>query len=149
MPLTTTPVNACDVEIWLDNLAGTAMNISGSANTCNITLSQNIEVLRSFGSRWPARMQCGRDAEIALTIIYSETTDEGMDILKNWYFAAVPGNRTVTIYIPDKNVGADRFQFEAVLSELSWNMEAGEAGPIAVNATLAPNGEFTHSISAT
>jgi len=81
--------------------------------------------------------------------VYSTATDEGMDVLKNWFFAATPGLRTLTFYLPDKNVGSDKYSGEVVLESLSIPATADEASPIPVTAVLRPSGEFTLVSNAT
>ena len=91
MAQTTTHVNACDASIWLDNAAGTPIDISGSSNSITMNFSREIGELRTFQVKWPVRLGCGKDAEFTLRVVYSTASDEGMDILKNWYFADDPG----------------------------------------------------------
>lgn len=150
MAQTTTEINACDVSIWLDNAAGTLKDISGSSNQVSITLTLTSGATRTFASKWPRRKVCPKDAKIALSIVYSTTTDEGFDILKNWFFASDPGARTLKIYLPDKNVGSDTFSGEFVIDgDISIPLQAGTADPIVVSCTLAVSGEFSHSVAAT
>src|SRR5512139_574153 len=148
MTQTTTAVNACDVAIWLDNAAGTQKDISGSTNTASMEFTNQLGAVRTFGTRWMTRLECGKDATFALSVTYTTATDEAIDILKNWYFNN-PGNRTLTIYIPDKNVGSDVYECEARLESLDIPVESGSADPILVTATLKPNGEVTLTTNAT
>lgn len=149
MAQTTTAVNACDVAIWLDSGTLTPTDISGSSNNVDMDFDQEIGEYRTFGSRWPVRLECGKDAAFTLNIIYSTAADEALDILKTWYFASSPGNRTLSVYIPDKNVGSDHFQGECKIASLSWTAGSDEAGPIMVTANLLPDGEVTLSTLAT
>jgi hypothetical protein len=146
---TTTSINACDVEIWLDDDAGAPKNISGSSNSCTVNLSQNVGEQRTFGSKWPTRKICGRDCQVDLSIVYSSATDEAWDIIKQWYFADSPTKRTLTIYIPDKNVGSDKLAGEFWLETADIPLEAGEAAPIIVGCSLLVDGEFSLSTTAT
>ena len=149
MTQTTTYINACDASIWLDNAAGTLKDISGSSNTIQAEFTQVIGELSTFQQKWPVRLSCRKDATFTLGVVYSTATDEGMDVLKNWYFAATPGLRTLTFYIPDKNVGSDKYSGEVVLESLSIPSTADEASPIPVTAVLRPSGEFTLVSNAT
>ena len=149
MPQTTTAVNACDVSVWLDDSTNTLRDISGSSNNIEMNFDHEVESFVTFQSKWPARLECGKDASYTLSVIYSETANEGFDILKDWYFATSPGKRTCRVYIPDKNVGSDRFSGEFRLDSLSWSADRSSAGPIMVSATLLPDGEVTHSDVAT
>lgn len=149
MALTTTAVNGCDAGIYLDDSAGTPVDIGGSTNGITLNFTQNVAELRAYGSKWPTRLSCGKDATVNLVVIYSETADEGLDILKDWFFASSPGSRTLTIYLPDKNVGSDKYSGEFVIQDFSIPSTAGEAAPIAVAATLLCNGEVTMVTNAT
>jgi len=149
MATTSTAVNACNASLWLDDVSGTPRDISGSSNSIDVSLDHNLGEVLSFGSKWPKRLECGKDATVTIEVIYSETASEGWDVLKDWYFATAPGARTLTFYIPDKNVGSDKFETQARLESLSWTADRGEAGPIMVSATLRPDGELTHSDVAT
>lgn len=148
MAQTTTAVNACDVKIYLDNAAGTPTDISGSSNTCSMAFTNQLGAVRNFGTRWQIRLECGKDATFNLSAVYSTATDEAIDILKNWYFNT-PGNRTLTVYIPDKDVGADVYSCEARLENLNIPVEAGKADPIVVTCALMPNGPVTLVTNAT
>lgn len=146
---TTTAVNACDCGLWLDNAAGTPVDIGGSSNQVRTNLDHEIGKFSVFANEWPGRLECGKDATLTLQIIYSTTTDEGWDVLKTWYFSTPPGSRTLSLYIPDKNVGSDKFSGEMKLSALNWTASRGEPGPILVTATLLPDGDFEHTVAAT
>jgi len=82
-------------------------------------------------------------------VIYTTAADEAFDILKTWFFTTSPGNRTLSVYVPDKNVGSDRFQGEVKIENLSWTLTGGSADPIIATASLLPDGAITHSVSAT
>jgi len=149
MAQTTTMVNACDVSVWLDNAAGTLKDVSGSSNVLGMKFDMDIGEFKAFQSRWKARVECGKDAEFKLTAVYSETTDEALSILKNWFFAAAPGARSLKIYIPDKNVGSDLYSCEVRLKDLEIPADASKADPIMVSATLVPDGAVTLTTNAT
>ena len=146
---TTTAINACDVALWLDDNAGAPVDISGSSNQVRTNLDNNIGKFSVFQAEWPGRLECGKDATITLQIIYSSAADEGWDVLKQWYFTKPPGSRSLAVYIPDKNIGSDKFYGEMKLSSLNWTSSRDEAGPILVTATLLPDGDFDWTIAAT
>lgn len=149
MAQTTTYVNACDASIWLDNSSGTLTDISGSSNTISMEFIQVIGELSTFQQKWPVRLSCRKDATFNLGVVYSTASDEGKDILNDWYFATTPGLRTLTVYLPTKNVGSDKYSGEVVLESLSIPATADDASPIPVTAVLRPSGEFTRVTNAT
>lgn len=150
MAQTTTHVNACDVGVWLDDINGTARDISGSSNAASLTFSQNIGEMPTFGTDWPRRLACGRDATCKLTVIYSTAANEGKDILVDWFFGSDHSSaRTMSIYIPDKNVGSDMYSGNWVLESLDIPVQAGDGKPIAVSASLSCDGEITLSTAST
>jgi len=149
MAQTTTHVNACDVAVWLDNLAGTATDISGSANSVSMSFTREVGDLRTFQAKWPVRTGCGKDVEITLRVVYSTASDEAVDILKNWYFANDPGSRSFSLYVPTKNVGSDHYYGEVTISSFTFDTDPTEPGPIAVEAVLMSDGEFSHTVATT
>jgi hypothetical protein len=149
MAQTTTAISACDVGIWLDDDAGTQQDISGSSNEVDMAFEQNIGEFVTFGSRWPVRQECGKDASFTVQIVYSSAADEAFDILKTWFFSNTPGQRTLSVYIPDKNVGSDHFTCEVRIASFNFTPSRGEAGPIIVSAELLPDGEVTHTTAST
>jgi len=149
MAQTTTHVNACDASVWLDNLAGTPVDISGSSNSINMAFTREVGELRTFQVKWPVRLGCGKDATFTLRAVYSTATDEAMDVLKNWYFADDPGSRSLSVYIPDKNVGSDYYYGEVTIASFNFNADPTEPGPIAVEAELLPDGAWALTTAST
>jgi hypothetical protein len=151
MAQTTTHISACDVAIWVDNNAGTPTDISGSTNSVNLTISATAEQMRTFGSRWPVRKSCPLDSNIEITVVYSTANDEGMDLIKEWVFGANPGEaRTVSVYVPDKNVGSDRYYGEFVLDgDIEIPLEAGNAEPVSVTLPLSITGALSQTAAST
>lgn len=149
MALTTTAVSACNVSVWLDDVNGTPQEISGSSNSVELEFTLNLGEVNAFQNQWPVRQECGKDASIGLEILYTEAADEAFDVIKDWYFASNPGARTLTIYVPDKNVGSDKYECEARIESFSFTAESGEANPIMVSVSLKPDGELTHTDVAT
>lgn len=149
MAQTTTHVNACDASIWLDNSAGTPVDISGSSNSITMNFTREVGELRTFQVKWPVRLGCGKDAEFTLRAVYSTAADEAMDVLKNWYFADDPGSRSLHVYIPDKNVGSDHYYGEVTIASFNFNADPTEPGPIAVECSLLPDGAWTLTTAST
>ena len=149
MTATDTAITACDVGVWIDNAAGTLKDVSGSSNKATLNFDNNLGQFTPFGAQWPKRVECGKDAKIDLEIIYSTAADEGFDIIKNWFFATPSGDRTVRIYVPDKNVGSDMFYGEHKIQNFSFALTGGSADPVVVSVSLLPNGEVSHVVNAT
>lgn len=149
MAQTTTYINACDASVWLDSSAGTLTDISGSSNTVNMEFIQLIGELSTYQQKWPVRLSCRKDATFTLNAVYSTASDEAVDILNDWFFSASPGLKTFTVYLPDKNVGSDKYSGEVVLESLTIPATADEASPIPVTAVLRPSGEWTRVTNAT
>ncbi len=69
--------------------------------------------------------------------------------MRDWFFTAHGAARTVTIYMPDKNVGSDMISGEFVLESLSYTIDPADPNPVIVSASLLPDGEVTLSTVAT
>lgn len=150
MAQTTSHANACDIEILLDNAAGTPTSISGSSNRVGFTLNREVGELRTFQTEWPVRTSCGKSLEVTLGVIYTTASDEGKDIIFDWYFGGNAGtSRTLTLYVPTKNVGSDKISGEFALGPVSFDGDVSEPGPMAVECTLMSDGEITRSTAAT
>ena len=145
MAATTTSVNACNAVIRLDNGSDVLTDISGSSNELNMEFSKPIAEFKVFGLDWHKRMQCGKDASFSLKVVYTTATDEGFDLLKDWYFTG-DGTKTLQVNLPSDNTGNDRYSGEFLLESLSWGLVASEAGPIMVSAELKPDGEVTYAV---
>lgn len=146
---TTTAINGCDAGIWADIASGVLTDIGGSSNEYNLEFDMDIAGFRTFGNRWQKRLDCGKDAKLTVMITYSTAVNEGIDLLKNWFFNATPGERTIRLYVPAKNVGADVYSAEWRLESLKIPVVAGEAKPVTVTAVLLPSGPVTLTVNAT
>lgn len=148
MSQTTTAVNACDVAVWLDDAAGILRDISGSSNVVTINFDNDLGEVQTFGSNWKIRLECGQDASFEIVAIYTTTTNEAVDILKNWFFGT-RGDRSLSIYIPDKDVGSDHYSAEVKLDDWEFSASHDDPGPIAVTMRLLPNREVTWTTAST
>lgn len=148
MPVTSTAINGCDAVIYLDNASGVAVNISGMANEFNMELNKDLGEFKVFGNAWRWRLECGKDASVDLSVVYSRDVDGALDILRDWYFNG-SGARTLELNLPNESIGADKYQLEAMLENLSIPTVSDEAGPIMVSATLKPNGPVLWSVVTT
>lgn len=142
MVQTTTQINACDAVIKLDSAGGALTDISGSTNSIDMELTNEVGEARTFGNRYMIRMECGKDASITFRAIYSTAQAEAMALLKDWYFTTF-GRKTLTIATPNGDPGSDLYTFEVYLESLSFTLDPSEAGPTIVEASLKPSGEFT------
>ena len=143
MAQTSTQVSACDVVVCLDDSGGTPRDISGSTNRIDMDFAHTLGDYRAYGSKWPVRLDAGKDANFTLVVLYTTANNEGLDILNQWYHAASPGARTLRVDIPDSTVGSDRYSGEVRLDDLKWTVSAREGGPILVTARLVPDGEIS------
>lgn len=148
MPQTTTAVNACDASVWLDDENGSLQDISGSSNTISMEFTNQLGAVSNFATRWPVRLECRKDATFNLTAIYSTAQSEAKDILLEWFFNH-PGNRTLHVYLPDKNVGSDMYSAEVHLATMPITVEASSADPIQISCQLMPEGPVTWVTNAT
>ena len=144
MAQSTTVVNGCDVVIEIDGEAGTLVDISGSSNQLTMDFSITAEMYRSFGSRYPGRLTCGKDAAFALTVLYSPTVGEGRELIEEWFHTSDGDARSYQFDIPDSSVGSLRYSGEAILESYSVeNVEAGNASAIQITANILPAGDVT------
>ena len=109
------------------------------------------EQMRTFQSRWPVRKACPLDASVELTLVYSTAAGEAMALLKDWILGANPGTaRTLSIYVPDKNVGSDHYSGEFVIDgDVEIPLEAGNASPVAVTLPLSITGALSQTTATT
>lgn len=149
MAQTTTAINACDAAIWLDDEGGTPTDISGSSSTFNLELTQDTANVPTYQSDWKIVLSCGRGATATLDVVYSTATDEAIDLLEVWFFDYKNTSRTLSLYLPDKNVGSTHYYGEFVLSGLSIPTSGGAPDPIVVSASLELNGALTRTKLAT
>jgi hypothetical protein len=145
MALTSSAVNACGVVVKLDNVDSVLADISGSSNEVSMDFSNKLGEVKAFGSQWPVRLQCGKDASIKLNVIYTQSDDEGLTILREWYFGNT-GAKTLQVDIPNSDVGGDRYTMEVLIEKMSVPTKADEAGPIMVSCDLKPTGVVTCTV---
>lgn len=141
MAQTTTAINACDAVIMLDNELGVPVDISGSTNNVDLDLTNELGMAHTFGSRYPFRLECKSDANIAMRALYTETDTEATRQWLRWYFVD-RGSKTLTIAVPDASGGGDLFTFEVLLESLKIPLDGTAAAPIPVEAVLKPTGVF-------
>ena len=59
------------------------------------------------------------------------------------------GARTITVYIPDKNVGSDRWQGEWRIQTFEFAADVTEPGAIPITATFISDGTVSRVTNAT
>jgi len=142
-------VNGCDLVVKLDNGSGIPIDISGSSNSVNT--ERLVEVgsgVKTFGSSFPIRAACGKDANISLKAVYSGDDAEATFMLNDWYENHHKDHRTLQVDCPDSLPGSDRYIFEVFLTSLKIDYMAGQADPILVEATFKPTGTFSWAVVA-
>jgi hypothetical protein len=136
MPATSTAVNACGVRILIDDEHGQLADVSGSANEFNLEFSKELGEFKVFGSGSYNRIECGEDAQLDITVLFTKATREGFDILKRWQ--VLKGKRTIRVEVPQ---AGDAWQGEYFLEKFPIGGKADDAKPIMVKATFKPDGE--------
>jgi hypothetical protein len=149
MTATTTAVNACNVSIHLANASGTLIDISGQGNRFEMSLTQEVETFRVFGSKWMQRLACAQDATMRLDAVYSTASGEALALLRDWYFDYPGTTRRIRVFVPGDTTGADSFEADVLLTSLTIPLDASSAAPIMVSAEIVPNGEVTHATTTT
>ena len=140
MPGTTTARNACDVAIWMDNAAGTPLDISGSMNQVNMSFTNTLGEFTVFGAEAVKRLCCGMDGVFELNIWYTTAASEGRDTVFTWYFGTTRCTpRTVSIYLPDKNVGSDHIYGEFLMESMDVTADRSDAAPMPISVRLLPS----------
>lgn len=138
MAETTTAINACDAQIYLDNASGTPVEISGSSNSAELGRTRDTSEYTVFGTQWKKRTQCKKDGTLNINVVYTTAASEAMDLFNQWFDAG--GRRTVIIDVPNSNIGSDRYYGEFLLTNLPMPFVSDEAGPVMVAAELLPDG---------
>jgi hypothetical protein len=143
MAQTTTAINACSAVIEIDNAGGTPVDISGSSNTANMTLTREIAEGNTFEGASPFRLECKLDGSLELTVMWTTAIGEteGRHLLETWYTAG--GQRTVLVYPNGTATGERVYSGEFLLEELSFPLDGSAADPIIQSASLLPSGGIT------
>jgi len=150
MAATTTARNACDVAIWLDDAAGVALDISGSSNQVDIDLQANMDTYTVFAQCCTYRLECGIDGTITLNAVYTTAADEARETLNAWMMMGCDKDaRTLSVYLPDKNVGSEHWSGEYRLESLNITADHNNAGPMPITAVFKPHGDISYSVAAT
>ncbi len=150
MAETSTAVNVCDAAIFLDNAAGVPTEISGSMNQFVLTYTNQLGEYRTFEGCWMRRLECGKDGGVTINAWYTRATAESKQLLVDWFFTGCQsGLRTLSVYIPNKNVGSDMYRAEFRIESLEIGGDVTNASPAPVTVVLKPDGAVTHTVAAT
>lgn len=139
MPATSTAVNGCGWNIMMEDEMDVLADISGSANEFSLDFSNELGEYKVFGDKAMYRLECGTDANLELTILYTQGYREGYDMLKRW--KQLRGNRLIQINGPSNAPGNDRYQGRFLYEKMNLGVKADEAKPIMVKVTLKPVGD--------
>jgi hypothetical protein len=77
------------------------------------------------------------------------TTAAVKHALLDWYFNKPGTNKTIKVYLPDKNVGSDVYTAEVKLITMPIGVQAATAEPMQISCTLRPDGPVTWVTNAT
>lgn len=147
MPATDTAINACDALLRLENGSGLMINISGQSNSVDLERMSEVGEFKPFGQEWRKRYNCGKDATIALRVVFSTANGEAKDILEDWWENG--GERTFQINLPDGSIGSDRYEVPCILQSFTLPLRSDDANPIMMAAQLLPAGPVTLTTVAT
>lgn len=149
MPVTTTPVNACNATIYLDTHLGVATNVSGMSNNLDFEVTNALGEYQVFEGQWMYRMACRLDGSVELKVVYSKDVNGGHDILADWIFQYNKEARRLIFFLPTEEIGAERYEGYYFLESYAFTVSAEEAGPIMGTASLKPNGAITRTVAVT
>ena len=145
MPQTNSAASSVDCQAWLDDSGGELRNISGSTTRVRPNKTQTEGRFATGESSWQGMLSGFLDADLELEIVYSEGRDEALQLLKEWWFADVPGLRTIELYIPDFVDGCDVYFGEVRIRALNYPMAYNVADPIMVVASVAVSGVWNET----
>lgn len=150
MPRTTTARNACDAALWADNASGTPIDVSGSMNQIRMTFTNELGEFRVFGAEAVQRLCCGLDGVFEIDVWYTTAASEGRDLFLTWQFGATRCTpRTISVYLPDKNVGSDHFSGEFLIETMDIVADRGDAAPMPITLRLLPDNGINRVTNAT
>lgn len=142
MAQSTTAINACNAVIEIDDNGGTPVNLSGSTNNVNLSLSKALGEGFTFEGAWAFVLECKKKGSLDLEAIYTTASNEARDLLETWFENG--GNRTVTVYPNGKTNGERQYSGEFKIGDYDpFALTANEAGPVKIAAKLQPDGAIT------
>ena len=141
MPNTT--INAHNCQIELDDELGAQVDVSGNANTVNITESLRAGTYQVFKEPWDQKIDGGRGWKGALKLFYSRQPDEAFrKIFTSW--RTLRGARTLTVSIPDATTGSDEWSGEVIIEgDVDLPFDRTSDDPVMVELPLGGHGPLT------
>ena len=136
-----TAQNACNVQVQLADENGILQDISGSSNEASLEFDNKLGATKVFGTEYPIRLQCGKDAAISLKSVWSTALNEARDILDEIQFGT-GGKRMMRITVPNSNVGSIMYYGYVQLEKYVIPVKADQAEPIIVSADFKPTGNW-------
>lgn len=151
MTQTTTDYNACDLSLWIDNDAGTPVDVSGSSNALSANWVQSTGSVSTFQAQGWVRAKggCMKNGTITVTVLGTTAATEAFTTFTDWFFNHSGDLRTFTWYEPDKNVGSHKFTGEAVIQDMTSDRPSDASDPVTTTVTLLTSGTWTWATNAT
>lgn len=145
MTTTTTAVNAVNAVIKLDNNVNVLTDISGSTNKVSIEPKMEGGKFEVFGNRWKKSLDGSKEWGGSITIVFSTTAAEALDLIEDWFYATNPANRTLQVDVPDSGTGSRRYSGEIRVREFKYPFDRPEAGPVTVEVTFDGDDALTQT----
>ena len=119
-------------------------------NQATMTFTNELGEYRVFGAEAVKRLCGGSDGVFELNIWYTTAGSEGRDTVFTWYFGVTRCTpRTVTIYLPDKNVGSDALSGEFLMESMDVTADRSDAAPLPISVRLLPTAGIARTTAAT
>lgn len=141
-PFPNSAAGPLECKVRLEDAEGNLWDISGSSARVGVNPAKTTGAYRTGGSRWQGRVSGIKDADVELQIVYSQGQNEGLWLLKRWFFASTPGLRMVEIYIPDFEDGSDVYSGEMRIGNLQVPMAYSDSGAVIATVPLFVRGEL-------
>lgn len=143
MAQTTTHINGCNAVVEVDDADGDPINISGSSNQANLEFTKQIGKGVTFEGDWNLVLECKKDAALSLRALYTKNASEARAMIEEWYENG--GNRVVSVYPWGKINGARYYTGNWKLEKFDFPVDATDAAPSVLNASLVPDGAVSFS----
>lgn len=145
MAQTTNAVNACNVNLQVDDATGTLADISGSSNQASMDFSLQVAETFTFDGDWAIKKSCKKAVTLSIQALYSLNDGEASNILEDWFHNSSGTSRTVQVDVPDGNGGSFRYSGEFILESYGLPLAADDAGVILLGFSLSNDGAVTRA----